>query len=776
MSQDHKNPKRRPDNAERDDKPRQDGEPANESGGGRSGPQPPPPMKFNRGLLSWVMILALILVLFFVLNNRRSGTEVATWQEFVRILQNEQIVDDRVTVKVDRVEAVKIDASGETALFAHINPDSRQAFIDELASLSRPVPVNVAFRIDGQLDASAEPLPTWHDFRDGIVSGELAGDTVMVLGDRITAKRTGAQGGSVFVPIDPANRMWYVSQLESLTQPVDLNIKLDTAENVWPQILIWYGPFILLFILIWFFIIRSMRSVGGGPGGMLGSFGKSKHRISSKDTVNVTFDHVAGVDEAKDEVAELVQFLKNPKKFQRLGGRIPRGVLLVGPPGCGKTLLAKAIAGEAEVPFFSISGSDFVEMFVGVGASRVRDLFKQAKENSPCIIFLDEIDAVGRRRGGGFSTGGHDEREQTLNAILVEMDGFEASDQIIVIAATNRADVLDPALTRPGRFDRRVDVPLPDLLGRKQILAVHARKVKLGPDVDLERLARGTPMFSGADLAAVINESAILATLANKDYIEMADLEEARDKIRFGRARRSRKIEEQERIATAYHEAGHAVVQALLPDADPVHKVTIIPRGQALGATMSLPEKDRYGYNLKYLLATMRVLCGGRIAEQRKTGDISSGAAMDIQMATTYARHMILEWGMSDRLGFVNYAGVDNRETFIPEKGYSEQTAHIIDEEIKRMIDESYVEAKRLLEENWDKVVAIAEALLKYETLQGEDIKRIMAGERLDKPTIAELLEAEDAKSAKGNKPYGARPSAPPVGDEPPGDAIPSPA
>ncbi|UCD76934.1 MAG: AAA family ATPase, partial [Phycisphaerales bacterium] len=306
-----------------------------------------------------------------------------------------------------------------------------------------------------------------------------------------------------------------------------------------------------------------MRSAGAGPGGMLGSFGKSRHRISSKDTVNLTFDDVAGVDEAKEEVTEIVEFLKNPRKFQRLGGRIPRGVLLVGPPGCGKTLLAKAIAGEADVPFFSISGSDFVEMFVGVGASRVRDLFKQAKENSPCIIFLDEIDAVGRRRGGGFTTGGHDEREQTLNAILVEMDGFEANDQIIVIAATNRSDVLDPALTRPGRFDRQVQVPLPDLIGRKGILQVHAKKVKIGADVDLERLARGTSMLSGADLAAIINEAAILATMDNKDHVEMADLEEARDKVRFGRARKSRKMEEQERIATAYHEAGHAVVQAL---------------------------------------------------------------------------------------------------------------------------------------------------------------------------------------------------------------------
>jgi cell division protease FtsH len=544
---------------------------------------------------------------------------------------------------------------------------------------------------------------------------------------------------------------------------------------VWIQLLVTLAPFVLLILLIWFFIARSMRSAGAGPGGMLGSFGKSRHRISTKETVNVTFDDVAGVDEAEEEVQEIVEFLKNPKKFQRLGGRIPRGVLLVGPPGCGKTLLAKAIAGEADVPFFSISGSDFVEMFVGVGASRVRDLFKQAKENAPCIIFLDEIDAVGRRRGGGFTTGGHDEREQTLNAILVEMDGFEANDQVIVIAATNRSDVLDPALTRPGRFDRQVVVPLPDLVGRRQILEVHARKVKMGDDVDLERLARGTPMFSGADLAAVINEGAILATMANKDSVEMSDLEEARDKVRFGRARTSRRIEQEERLATAYHEAGHTVVQALLEHTDPIHKVTIIPRGQAIGATFSLPEKDRYGFGRKYLLDTMKVLCGGRIAEERRTGDVSTGAAMDIRQATQFARHMILEWGMSDRLGFVHYAGSDTREVFIPERDYSEATARIVDEEVRRLIDEAYQGARHIVEENWDKIVAIAEALLKYETLQGDEVMRLIRGERLEKPPVAEMLEREAARSASPPPP--AKPArGRRQGEEPTGDVMPSPA
>ena len=536
---------------------------------------------------------------------------------------------------------------------------------------------------------------------------------------------------------------WTLQQLEADGIP----FRMERDDNTFLIILTSFGPILLVILLLWFFVFRSMRNAGGGPGGMLGNFGKSKHRVQTKDTVNVTFRDVAGVQEAKEEVQELVTFLKDPKRFQRLGGRIPRGVLLEGLPGCGKTLLAKAIAGEADVPFFSISGSDFVEMFVGVGASRVRDLFKQAKENSPCIIFLDEIDAVGRRRGGGFTTGGHDEREQTLNAILVEMDGFDATDQVIVIAATNRADVLDPALTRPGRFDRTVSVPLPDLEGRAQILAVHARNVKTGPDVDLVRLGRGTPMFSGADLAAMINEAAIIATMADKDFVEMTDLEEARDKVRWGRARRSHKVEEEDRVATAYHEAGHAVIQAKLEDADPLHKVTIIPRGAAGGATFSLPEKDRHGYGRKYIEATLRVLCGGRIAEEKKTGDTSSGASMDIKMATQYARAMVLEWGMSERVGFINHAGSDQREMMLPEKDYSDDTAKLIDEEIRRIVDGAYDDCNRMVSTHWDEIVAVAEALLKYETLSSDDVDQLMRGERIEKPTVAELLSMEAAKT-----------------------------
>ncbi|HYE17044.1 MAG TPA: ATP-dependent zinc metalloprotease FtsH, partial [Tepidisphaeraceae bacterium] len=415
------------------------------------------------------------------------------------------------------------------------------------------------------------------------------------------------------VPLNQVSSPWLMNWVMDLARKkgdITIPVKAENNQNLLSTILIPLIPWLLIFAFIWFFVFRQLRN-SAGAGGMLGNFGRSKHRITSKEHTNVTFDDVAGVDEAKDEVMEIVEFLKNPKKFQRLGGRIPRGVLLVGEPGTGKTLLAKAIAGEADAPFFSISGSDFVEMFVGVGASRVRDLFKQAKDNSPCIIFLDEIDAVGRRRGSGFSSGGHDEREQTLNAILVEMDGFDTNDQVIVVASTNRVDVLDPALTRPGRFDRQVYVPLPDVKGRFEILKVHSRKVKLGPKVDLAKIAKATPGFSGADLAAIINESALHATLAGKEYIEMDDLEESRDKVRFGRANKSRVMDEKEKQATAYHEAGHAVVQYLTKDADPIHKVTIIPRGNFGGATMALPEKDRNNLSRKWCIATMKVCFGG---------------------------------------------------------------------------------------------------------------------------------------------------------------------
>jgi len=586
----------------------------------------------------------------------------------------------------------------------------------------------------------------WSEFVSLYNNNELVENSITfksrAIEARMKAETPDAEPTAIRVPISPEAREVRYKDLSELTNG-DFN---DAGgPSMWQQILgPWLVP-ILFLVVIWFFILRGLRGMGGG-GGLLGNFGRSKHRVLTKSSTGVTFDDVAGIDEAKDEVEEIIEFLKNPKRFTRLGGRIPRGVLLIGAPGCGKTLLAKAIAGEADVPFFSISGSDFVEMFVGVGANRVRDLFKQAKENSPCIIFLDEIDAVGRRRGGGFSTGGHDEREQTLNAILVEMDGFGSSDQVIVIAATNRSDVLDPALTRPGRFDRQVVVQLPDIKGRLEILRVHAKKVKLGPDVDLEKVARGTPAFSGADLEAIINEAAIIATMGDKDFIEHEDLEEARDKIKFGRQRKSRVVEEDDRLATAYHEAGHAVLQIVLPNTDPLHKVTIIPRGNFGGASMSLPDKDRMGFGLKWLRSAMRVAYGGRIAEKIKMDDITSGAASDIQQVTQIARTMVLDWGMSDRLGFVRYSGADTRESFVPERDYSDETAKIIDEEIRRLTDEAYEDASKILQDNWDKVEAVAQALLIHETLTADEINALMRGEQLSKPTVSQLLAAEAKK------------------------------
>ncbi len=566
----------------------------------------------------------------------------------------------------------------------------------------------------------------------------------------------------------PAKNEELVARLQKYLTDTGGSWEYQPSSTLLMNLIVPLLPWVLIVGIFWFFILRPMRG-GGGAAGMLGNFGRSKHRLATKEHTNISFDDVAGIDEAKEEVGEIIEFLSNPRKFQNIGGRIPRGVLLVGQPGCGKTLLAKAIAGEADVPFYSISGSDFVEMFVGVGASRVRDLFKSAKENSPCIIFLDEIDAVGRRRGAGFSAGGHDEREQTLNAILVEMDGFETNDQVIVIAATNRVDVLDPALIRPGRFDRQVTVPSPDIKGRFEILKVHARKVKLGPDVDLQRVARATPGFSGADLAAVVNESALLATMENKDFIEMEDLEEARDKVRWGRARKSRVIDEEERVAAAYHEAGHAVVQLLLAKhSDPLHKVSILPRGQYLGATFSLPEKDRSSHSRNWMRAQLRILCAGRIAEEMFRNDVNSGVAADIRQATEIARMMVAEFGMNSELGFV-YFGEDERDQFfgLPAgRTYSEETARKIDAEIKKLMDEAYGDATRMLnKENKEKLEAVAKALLKYETLEGDEVIAIMRGEELQKPTIGDLLdEAAETTAKPASETHPAKPQT----DEPP--------
>ena len=503
-------------------------------------------------------------------------------------------------------------------------------------------------------------------------------------------------------------------------------------QSLWGQLLVASFP-ILVIIAVFMFFMRQMQGGSGGRGGPM-SFGKSKARLLSEDQIKTTFADVAGVDEAKDDVQELVEFLRDPGKFQRLGGHIPRGVLMAGSPGTGKTLLAKAIAGEAKVPFFSISGSDFVEMFVGVGASRVRDMFEQAKKQAPCIIFIDEIDAVGRHRGAGLG-GGHDEREQTLNQLLVEMDGFEANDGIIVIAATNRPDVLDPALLRPGRFDRQVVVPLPDIRGREQILKVHCRKVPIADDVDPSALARGTPGFSGADLANLVNEAALFAARASRRLVGMEEFERAKDKIMMGAERKSMVMSEKEKRTTAFHEAGHAIVGRLVPDHDPVYKVTIIPRGRALGVTQFLPEQDRYSHSRQYILSSICSLFGGRIAEEMVLGaeGITTGASNDIERATSLARNMVTKWGLSEKLGPLKYDEDDDqpflgRSASSRSLAVSEETARKIDEEVRVIIDDCYGRAKTLLETYSDKLHAMADALMEYETLNSDQINDIMEG------------------------------------------------
>jgi len=500
-------------------------------------------------------------------------------------------------------------------------------------------------------------------------------------------------------------------------------------------------PFAAIAAFIWFFFIRQIKMAGKGAL----SFGKSKARLLAKERNKTTFKDVAGIDEAIEEVSELVEFLKDPKKFQRLGGRIPKGILMVGPPGTGKTLLAKAIAGEADAAFFSISGSDFVEMFVGVGASRVRDMFEQARKNTPCLIFIDEIDAVGRSRGHGLG-GGNDEREQTLNALLVEMDGFDTQEGIIIIAATNRPDVLDPALLRPGRFDRQIMVNLPDVRGREAILKVHAKNVKLAPSVDLSVIARGTPGYSGAELANLLNEAALLAASTNKKAVSMEELEEARDKVRWGRERRSLAMTDEDKKFTAWHEAGHALVNVLLQHTHPLHKVTIIPRGQALGSTMSLPKTDVLSRRRKEMLDLIAMTMAGRIAEEIVSGDISSGAAGDIQQATNMARAMVTQWGMSDRIGMVQY-GDDDEYVFLGRevaraKVYSETTAQEIDAEVKRIIDQAYKTAKDLITNNLDKLELIAKSLLEYETLDGTQVEEIVRTGKFTPPPPTPQMDA----------------------------------
>jgi len=566
---------------------------------------------------------------------------------------------------------------------------------------------------------AAQAPMEYSQFLEEVKSGKIA--KVTIEGRQL--KATTAEGKRV-TSYSPGD-IWLVSDL--LKYGVKIEAKPEEEPSLLMNIFVSWFPMLLL-IGVWVFFMRQMQ--GGGRGGAF-SFGKSRARMLDESTNTVTFADVAGCEEAKEEVAELVDFLRDPSKFQKLGGRIPRGVLMVGNPGTGKTLLARAIAGEAKVPFFSISGSDFVEMFVGVGAARVRDMFEQAKKHAPCIVFIDEIDAVGRQRGAGLG-GGNDEREQTLNQLLVEMDGFESTTGVIVIAATNRPDVLDPALLRPGRFDRQVVVPLPDIRGREEILKVHMRKVPLSPDVKPDIIARGCPGFSGADLANLVNEAALFAARGNKRLVEMDDFERAKDKIIMGAERRSMVMPEEERRNTAYHESGHAIVARLLPKTDPVHKVTIIPRGRALGVTMQLPTEDRYSQDRDRLLSMIAVLFGGRIAEELFMHQMTTGASNDFERATELARRMVTQWGMSDELGTMVY-GENEGEIFLgrsiqTHKNVSEATLQKVDSEIRRIIDKQYAVARKLLEENREKVEAMAAALLEFETLDAEQIADIMSG------------------------------------------------
>jgi cell division protease FtsH len=707
-----------------------------------------------------VFIIALLLFLLFMFVNKAGNQHKDTIYDFWRHLYNADFT--KVTIGADNQVAGVYRKDGHErhleVAFKRLTPEERQT-IQDIQALD--------------LDRSYDQAGGLARFKKDLVNGKVQAVKtwlVRVTGSRPSEDRAsntqdpdaykdsitlysiilrGNDESYVRVPISSAGKGTGTKNnaLQELSQTLGVSGKLrhvflhrgqkfeiKQVDQLTYYLLGSILPWILIIGLFWFFIIRQMRSPGGG-GGVL-NFGRSRvQKYSKEQRTLVTFEDVQGMKEAKDEVQEVIEFLKNPEKFQRLGGRIPRGVLLVGPPGTGKTLLAKAIAGEAEVPFFSISGSDFVEMFVGVGASRVRDLFKQARESAPCIVFLDEVDAVGRKRGAGLG-GGHDEREQTLNAILVEMDGFDTDQEVILIGATNRPDVLDPALLRPGRFDRQVVIDMPDVQGREAILRVHAKRVKMADNIPFDRLARATPGFSGAELAALINEAAILAGMEGANEINWPHLEEARDRVRWGREKKSRKFEEEDRRVTAYHEAGHALVGALIKEIDPVHKVTIISRGMALGATMYLPEREDYYMRRSKLLGMISMSYGGRIAEDVVFNDISAGAQNDIQQATNLAKVMVTELGMSDKVGPLNYAESTGNDFLGRElrlgKDHSEETSKLIDEEIRRITREGYDRAKEMILENRDALDRIAEALLKFETITGEEVLALMAGSSIE--------------------------------------------
>jgi cell division protease FtsH len=574
---------------------------------------------------------------------------------------------------------------------------------------------------NGQTTMNSRTL-SYSDFVQKVDAGDVS--AVVIDGEQVEFQ---TKDGKSFVTVKPAGEELNDKLVESLiAKDVSVKAKPQEQSGFFSLLGVWL-PFLVL-IGIWIFFMNRMQ--GGGRGGAMG-FGKSRAKLLTEKHGRVTFDDVAGIDEAKEELEEIVEFLRNPQKFSRLGGKIPKGALLVGPPGTGKTLLARAIAGEAGVPFFTISGSDFVEMFVGVGASRVRDMFEQAKKNAPCIVFIDEIDAVGRSRGVGYG-GGNDEREQTLNQLLVEMDGFEANEGIIIVAATNRPDVLDPALLRPGRFDRQVQVPNPDIKGREKILSVHARKVPLGPDVDLRIIARGTPGFSGADLANLVNEAALLAARIGRRFVTLEDFEKAKDKVMMGPERRSMVMTEDEKKLTAYHEAGHAIVGIHVPQHDPVHKVTIIPRGRALGVTFYLPERDKLSLTREAALSKLASAMGGKAAEELVfgAGNVTNGAYSDIQHVTNLATAMVSQWGMSDKLGNINYTST--QESFLGNQSHfnaSDESRELIDQEVRRLVDEAYDRAKKILKDNWQEMENLAQGLLEFETLTGDDMMRVVRGD-----------------------------------------------
>ncbi len=600
------------------------------------------------------------------------------------------------------------------------------------------------FNMFQQPQSGAAKVP-FTEFMNKVNDGQIL--SVTMQGQSLTARTADNKTLQTFAPRDAS----IVNQL--MEKKIEIRVEPPEESPWYMTMLVSWFPMLLL-IGVWIFFMRQMQNTGGKAM----NFGRSRARLLNQDNAKVTFADVAGVDEAKDELSEVVEFLSNPKKFTRLGGRIPKGVLLVGPPGTGKTLLARAVAGEAGVPFFSISGSDFVEMFVGVGASRVRDLFVQGKKNAPCLIFIDEIDAVGRQRGAGLG-GGHDEREQTLNQLLAEMDGFESNEGVILIAATNRPDVLDPALLRPGRFDRQVVVPTPDLRGRKRILEVHTRRTPLDPSVDLEVLARGTPGFSGADLENLVNEAALQAAKLNQEELDMRDFEYAKDKVLMGRERRSLILSDDEKRITAYHEGGHALAARLLPGSDPVHKVTIIPRGRALGVTMQLPEEDRHGYSRNYLRNNLVVLLGGRVAEELIMDDITTGASNDIERVTKMARKMVCEWGMSETIGTLSI-GETGEEVFIgrewvQNKNYSEDTAKLVDAEVKRIVEEAHERCRKLLQDNVETLHRIAGALLERETITGDDLNLLMDNKPL--PPLDTDDNAKDKKDDNGETTAGGR-------------------